>query len=123
MHRTGERWRSKAEGGEVANTYEIYRLNPVVLVGSHLQLSHNVCRFSNLKDFHNGGICIIDLSIWSVQPFDQGSVATYILDGIHQTDQPKKSMIHLSSDGFILFKTESRQESSSLSFCIAVNTV
>lgn len=45
----------------VSCTYEKDRLNPVVLIGRHMEFSQNISRLAHLKHFRKG--CVIDVKL------------------------------------------------------------
>ncbi len=50
----------------LGNTYEVDRLDPVILIGSHFELNHDIRRLPNLKDLYTCGVRVVNLGILSV---------------------------------------------------------
>jgi hypothetical protein len=72
-----------------------------------VELFQDVGRLANLKDLNARSICVIDLLIRQLLGNIQDSVTgTYSFNDIHETNQPEKPPINLSSDGFVFLRTK-----------------
>lgn len=67
------------------STYEIDGLNPIVLVGRHVEFFENVPRLSFLEHLYTGRVCVVD-----------------VLEHVQQADEEQESAVDLSHDLFIL---------------------
>lgn len=78
-------------------TYEIDRLNPIVLVIRHAQFVQHVALFANLQDLHHRGVQVVNL-----------------FDEVHEANEKEEPPVDFAHDAFFIVGCECRQESCSV---------
>lgn len=81
------------QGGTVDGAYVVDGLCPVVVVGGHVQLSHDVAGFSDLQDLDRRCIAKVDL-----------------LEEVHDAHEEQDAPVHLSHDPPVIFGRELGQK-------------